>query len=184
MRLRSPVVHFFTLAVAVGAAATSSLGVSRPASRPVARQPMQAVVPAVLPAPQQGPRINNTFITIDRVRYQVTCKVQRFTSNTADIDPIPYITLKLRRVDGRAVTQLPAPQLTISQRDVATTITLVRTENVGPSQEVVYSGTGDRLWAFDEQLDARLTFVQRRGVTSVNVRRVPYTTVELGQPLG
>lgn len=175
MRLRSPLVHFFTLAIAVGAAASSSLGFSRPPSR----APAQSTVPAVRPPAVPTPRPQLTFITIDRVRYQVTCKAERFTSNIADIDPTPVVTLTLRRVDGRVITQLPTPQLTVSYQGVATSITLARTENVAPSPEVVYRGQGDALWPSDARLDARVTVPLRRGVQTVNLRPIPLTIVNL-----
>jgi hypothetical protein len=184
MRLRSPVVHFFALGIAVGAVSTSSLGVSRPTSRPPARQMSQPIVPAVRPTPAPVPREPVTFISIDRVRYQVTCKVQRLRSNTADVRPTAFVTVRLRRVDGRIITQFPAPQLTLSRDGIETVIALVRSENVAPSPEVVFSGTGDEGWPYESRLEGRLTVPQRRGISSVILRGVSHTTIEYGQPLG
>lgn len=182
MRLRSRVIQSATLAVALGSLTSASLGISRPPGRSITRQPPPAVTlapnPAVLPPRNPPPSV----ITIDRVRYRVTCEVRRFTSRIADIDPTPQVTLTLRRVDGRLISQTLAPRLDISQSGVASAVTLARVENIQAAPEAVFTGPGDALWADDVQLQARLTVPQRRGVAAVTIRSVPFIIIDIDQP--
>lgn len=178
--MRSPVVQFLTLAVAVGAVATASLGVSRPPTRTSPRQPVPAPDTSVRPTPRPIPRASDTFITIDRVRYRVTCSVVRTIGGAALEDgTVPVwttVTLTLRRTDGRTVTASVLPQLTISQSGEPTTINLAPVPTLLPSAELIFTGSCSNSWANDVQLTGRLTVPQRRGApATATIRTIPFT---------
>lgn len=182
MRMRSPVVQFLALSVSLGALATTSLGVSRPPSRTSPRDPAPAPTPntSVRPTPRPIPRASDTFITIDRVRYRVTCSVVRTIGGIAMEDgTVPVwttVTLTLRRTDGRTVTASVLPQLTISQSGEPTTINLAPVPTLLPSAELIFTGSGSNSWANDVQLTGRLTVPQRRGAPArATIRTIPFT---------
>ncbi len=185
MQMRSPVVQFLTLGVAMGAVATTSLGVSRPPARTSPRQPVPAPDTSVRPTPRPIPRASDTFITIDRVRYRVTCTVTRYIGGIAMEDgTVPVwttVTLNLRRADGRNVTA-PAitPRLTISQGGESTTIDLAPLPTMLPTSQLTFTGSGSNSWANDVQLTGRLTVPQRRGApATATIRTIPFTLIPL-----
>lgn len=180
MHMRSPVVQFVTFTVAVGAVATTSLGVSRPPTRTSPRQPVPAPDTSVRPTPRPIPRASDTFITIDRVRYRVTCSVVRTIGGIPLEDgTVPVwttVTLRLRRTDGRTVTTSVLPQLTISQSGEPTTINLAPVPTLLPSAELIFTGSGSNSWANGVQLTGRLTVPQRRGApATATIRTIPFT---------
>lgn len=185
MPMRSPVVQFLALSVAMGVAATTSLGVSRPPARTSPREPAPAIDTSARPTPRPIPRSTESFITIDRVRYRVTCTVTRYIGGIAMEDgTVPVwttLSLNLRRADGRMVTA-PAimPQLTILQNGEPTTIDLTPLPTLLPSSQLAFSGSGSNSWANDMQLTGRLTVPQRRGApATTTIRTIPFTLIPL-----
>lgn len=184
MRTRSPVGRFFAVSFALGAVTTAALGISRPPARTSPRQPSPAPTPtpdtSVRPTPRPIPRASDTFITIDRVRYRVTCSVVRTIGGIAMEDgTVPVwttVTLTLRRTDGRTATASLLPQLTISQSGEPTTINLAPVPTLLPSAELIFTGSGSNSWANDVQLTGRLTVPQRRGApATATIRTIPFT---------
>lgn len=193
MRLRSSALQRYTLAIVLGAVASSALAISRPVLRSPVRQPVPAPAPtpapavdsAARPTPRPLPRTTESFITIDRVRYRVTCTVTRYIGGIAMEDgTVPVwttVSLNLRRADGRMLTA-PAilPQLTIAQGGESTAINLTPLPTMLPSSQLIFTGSGSNSWTDDVQLTGRLTVPQRRGApATTTIRTIPFTLIPL-----
>lgn len=183
MRLQ-PFVRCAAAAVAVGALAASSHGLIRLTTnltRPLGSNNGHQITRP----PKPAPRAPETFITIDRVRYRVTCTVTRTIGGIALEDgTVPVMTnveLVLRRTDGRPVNrEFPQPQLVISQGGSGYSVQLSRAINVLPSGEAIFSGQGLSEWANDVQLTGRLTIGQQRGLpATTQLRSIPFTLIPL-----
>jgi hypothetical protein len=188
MRSRSTSWHLGLVALSCGAIAASSFGMIRvttSVNRPLGEGNGHQHV-----RPKIAPRVTETFITVDRVRYRVTCEVTRYIGGAALEDgTVPVwtdVVLRLRRTDGRLITQpVQLPRLTISQGGVSTAIELTPLYQVDdrggprPGRELGYSGRGSNEWADDVQLTGQLTIQQRRGVTSTTIRTIPFSLLPL-----
>lgn len=187
MRLRSSAVQRYTLAIVLGAGASSALAISRPVLRSPVRPPAPApaVEAATRPTPRPLPRSTESFITIDRVRYRVSCTVTRYIGGIAMEDgTVPVwttVSLSLRRADGRTVTAPTLlPQLSIFQGGESTAIELTPLPTRGPASQLIFTGSGSNAWANDVQLTGRLSVAQRRGApAATTIRVIPFTLLPL-----